>query len=60
MVLIYTTIGELSSKSEVLAVRSQCDSVHGDDFPARYMLPICDVCATAFSVLLSVVFYGIF
>ena len=53
--IIYTTIGELSSKcEEFLALRSQFDSDHGVDFSA----PIRDLCATAFCVLLSIVFTG--
>ena len=55
---IYTTIGEPSSKfDEFLDVRSQFDSDHGVNFLYAYMLPIRDLCATAFCILLYFVFY---
>ena len=52
---IYTTIGGLSTKvNTFLAVRPQFDSDHGVNFNAP---TCCDLCATAFCVLMSLVFY---
>ena len=55
---IYTTIGGLSSKFDkflaVIAIRQRS----WRQFFCAYMLPIRDLCATTFCVLLSFVFYG--
>ena len=56
--LVYTTIGELSSKFDgFLAMRAQFDSDHDVDFYAPTLFPIRDPCATAFGFLLSFVFF---
>ena len=55
---IYTTMYRRAVLNiyEFLVVRPQFDSVYGVDFVCAYMLPIRDLCAIAFYVLLSFVF----
>ena len=55
--IIYTTIGELSSKVDVSRRAVAFRQRSWRRFLCAYMLPIRDLCATSFCVLLFFVFY---